>query len=88
MAWKKDSIRYQGIIGMADLKLPQKAVREQIAGAVDLIVQISRMRDGGRRCASVTEVVGMEGDVIITQDLFVYDQVQLPIFQEHLIFFP
>lgn len=65
--------RMENMIGMADLKLPQKAVREQIAGAVDLIVQVSRMRDGGRRCASVTEVVGMEGDVITTQELFLYE---------------
>lgn len=65
--------RMENMIGMADLKLPQKAVREQIAGAVDLIVQISRMRDGGRRCASITEVVGMEGDVITTQELFLYE---------------
>lgn len=65
--------RMENMIGMADLKLPQKAVREQIAGAVDLIVQISRMRDGGRRCTSITEVVGMEGDVITTQELFVYE---------------
>ncbi len=65
--------RMENMIGMADLKLPQKAVREQIAGAVDLVVQVSRMRDGGRRCASITEVVGMEGDIITTQDLFVYE---------------
>ncbi|MCC3861439.1 CpaF family protein [Pseudemcibacter aquimaris] len=65
--------RMENMIGMADLKLPQKAVREQIAGAVDLIVQVSRMRDGGRRCASITEVVGMEGDVITTQELFLYE---------------
>ncbi len=65
--------RMENMIGMADLKLPQKAVREQIAGAVDLVVQVSRMRDGGRRCASITEVVGMEGDIITTQDLFIYE---------------
>lgn len=65
--------RMENMIGMANLNLPQKAVREQIAGAVDLIVQVSRMRDGGRRCASVTEVVGMEGDVITTQELFLYE---------------
>lgn len=65
--------RMENMIGMADLKLPQKAVREQIAGAVDLIVQVSRMRDGGRRCNSITEVVGMEGDVITTQELFLYE---------------
>jgi len=65
--------RMENMIGMADLKLPQKAVREQIAGAVDLVVQVSRMRDGGRRCEAITEIVGMEGDVITTQDLFVYE---------------
>ncbi|TPD57973.1 CpaF family protein [Emcibacter nanhaiensis] len=65
--------RMENMIGMADLKLPPKAVREQIAGAVDLIVQISRMRDGGRRTCAVTEVVGMEGDIITTQDLFLYE---------------
>lgn len=65
--------RMENMIGMADLKLPQKAVREQIAGAVDLIVQVTRMRDGGRRCNSITEVVGMEGDVITTQELFLYE---------------
>jgi len=65
--------RMENMIGMADLKLPQKAVREQIAGAVDLVVQVSRMRDGGRRCAAITEIVGMEGDIITTQDLFVYE---------------
>ncbi len=65
--------RMENMIGMADLKLPQKAVREQIAGAVDLVVQVSRMRDGGRRCATISEVVGMEGDIITTQDLFIYE---------------
>ncbi len=65
--------RMENMIGMADLKLPPKAVREQIAGAADLVVQVSRMRDGGRRCCAITEIVGMEGDVITTQDLFVYE---------------
>jgi len=64
--------RMENMIGMADLKLPAKAVREQIASAVDMIIQVSRMRDGGRRTASITEVVGMEGDVITTQELFHY----------------
>ncbi|WP_339862245.1 CpaF family protein [Paremcibacter congregatus] len=65
--------RMENMIGMADLKLPPKAVREQISGAVDLVVQVSRMRDGGRRCCAVTEIVGMEGDIITTQDLFLYE---------------
>ena len=47
-------------------------MRQQIAAAVNMIVQISRMRDGMRRVTSITEIVGMEGDVITTQDLFTY----------------
>ncbi|RMF17557.1 MAG: CpaF family protein [Alphaproteobacteria bacterium] len=65
--------RLENMVNMAGLNLPPKAIREQIAAAVDLIIQVSRMRDGGRRCVYVTEVVGMEGDVITTQDLFRYE---------------
>jgi pilus assembly protein CpaF len=48
-------------------------VRTQIAAAIDMIVQVSRMRDGMRRITHLTEVIGMEGDVITTQDLFTYE---------------
>ncbi|HET7656023.1 MAG TPA: CpaF family protein, partial [Luteimonas sp.] len=65
--------RLENMVGMAGINLPAKAVRTQIAAAVDLIVQVSRMRDGMRRITYVTEVVGMEGDVITTQDLFTYE---------------
>ncbi len=67
--------RLENLIGMAGINLPSKAVRTQIASAVNLIVQVSRMRDGIRRITHVTEIVGMEGDVITTHDLFnfVYD---------------
>jgi pilus assembly protein CpaF len=64
--------RLENLVGMAGIQLPAKAVRQQIAAAVHLILQISRMRDGIRRVVSVTEIVGMEGDVITTQDLFTY----------------
>ena len=57
---------------MAGLNLPPKAIREQIASAVNLIIQVSRMRDGIRRVTHITEVVGMEGDVITTQDLYTF----------------
>ncbi len=57
---------------MAGINLPAKAVRTQIAAAIDMIVQVSRMRDGQRRITSIVEIVGMEGDVITTQDLFTY----------------
>jgi pilus assembly protein CpaF len=65
--------RMENLIGMAGMNLPSKAVRTQISSAVNLIVQISRMRDGVRRITHVTEVMGMEGDVIITQDLFNFE---------------
>lgn len=65
--------RLENMVGMAVTTLPSKALRTQITSAVNLIIQVQRMRDGGRRCTHVTEVVGMEGDVIITQDLFLYE---------------
>jgi pilus assembly protein CpaF len=65
--------RLENMVGMAAASLPTKAIRQQISSAVDMIVQVSRMRDGGRRIIAVTEVVGMEGDVIVTQDLFTFE---------------
>lgn len=64
--------RLENMVAMSGVKLPNEAVRAQIAGAVDMIVQISRMRDGKRRITHVTEVVGMEGEVVTTQDLFTF----------------
>jgi pilus assembly protein CpaF len=65
--------RLENMVTMGVASLPPKAIRTQIAGSLQLIVQISRMRDGVRRVTHVTEVAGMEGDVIITQDLFTYE---------------
>jgi pilus assembly protein CpaF len=65
--------RLENMVGMGGINLPSKAVRTQIASAVQMIVQVSRMRDGMRRVTSVMEVVGMEGDVITTQDLFNFE---------------
>ncbi|MBT4932239.1 MAG: CpaF family protein [Rhodospirillaceae bacterium] len=62
--------RLENLVAMSGVKLPAEAVRTQIAGAVNMIVQISRMRDGVRRITHITEIVGMEGDIITTQDLF------------------
>jgi pilus assembly protein CpaF len=64
--------RLENMVSMAGFSLPARAVRMQIAAAVNMIVQVSRMRDGVRRVTAVTEIVGMEGDVITTQDLFSY----------------
>jgi len=65
--------RLENMVGMAGINLPAKAVRTQIAAALDMIVQVSRMRDGMRRVTHITEVIGMEGDIITTQDLFTYE---------------
>ena len=65
--------RLENMIMMASANLPPKAIRTQIAGAANLIVQVSRMRDGVRRVTHVTEIVGMEGEIITLQDLFTYD---------------
>jgi pilus assembly protein CpaF len=70
----RDSIaRLETMTLMAGLELPVRAIREQIASAVDLIVHQSRLRDGSRRVTQVTEVLGMEGEVVSMQDLFVFD---------------
>jgi len=64
--------RLENMIGLAGISLPTKALRMQIAAAVQMIVQISRMRDGMRRVTSITEIVGMEGDIITSQELFAF----------------
>ena len=64
--------RLENMVGMTGINLPSRAVRTQIAAAVHLIAQVNRMRDGIRRITHIIEVVGMEGDVITTQELFAY----------------
>ena len=70
----RDTIsRLETMVLMAGYDLPVRAIREQISSAVDLIVHVSRLRDGTRRITHVTEVEGMEGDMITLQDLFLFD---------------
>ncbi|TMF73805.1 MAG: CpaF family protein [Chloroflexi bacterium] len=59
---------------MAGVELPARAIREQIASALDLIIQISRLKDGSRKITNITEVQGMEGETIVLQDVFVFEQ--------------
>ncbi len=66
--------RLETMVLMAGMDLPVRAIREQISSAIDLIVQQARMKDGSRRITHITEVVGMEGDVITLQDIFVFRQ--------------
>ncbi len=65
--------RMESMITMGGFALPSRTIREMIVSSVDVIVQAARLRDGSRRITHITEVMGMEGDVIITQDLFLYE---------------
>jgi pilus assembly protein CpaF len=65
--------RVESLITMGGYNLPSKTIREMIVGSVDVIVQAERLRDGTRRITNITEVIGAEGDVIITQDLLVFE---------------
>ena len=67
--------RLESMITMGGFQLPSKTIRDMIAASVDVVIQVSRMRDGSRRLTHVTEVVGTEGDVITTQDIFLYDVI-------------
>lgn len=70
----RDSLsRLETMVLMGGVDLPVRAIREQVAGAVDLIIQQSRLKDGTRRIVQITEVVGMESDVVTLQDLFTFD---------------
>lgn len=66
--------RLETMVMMAGMELPHRAIREQIAAAIDMIVQLERMRDGSRRVVAITEVQGMEGEVITTADIFKFEQ--------------
>jgi pilus assembly protein CpaF len=66
--------RLETMIAMAELNLPDRAVRSQIASAINVIVQVSRLPDGSRKIMSISEVTGMEGPIITTQDLFVFER--------------
>jgi pilus assembly protein CpaF len=66
--------RLETMVLMAGMDLPLRAIREQIASAVDLIVHQNRLKDGSRKIVNITEVQGMEGDVIVMQDIFVFEQ--------------
>ena len=67
--------RVENMVLMANLELPVRAIREQVASAINLIIHLNRMRDGVRRVTQVTEIVGMEGDIITLQDIFLFRQV-------------
>ena len=65
--------RLESMITMGGFSLPSKTIREIIVGSIDVIIQAARMRDGSRRITHITEVMGLEGDVIVTQDLMTFE---------------
>jgi pilus assembly protein CpaF len=66
--------RIENMVLMAGFELPVRAIREQVASAIQLVVQVSRLRDGSRRVTHLTEIAGMEGQVVTLQDIFIFDQ--------------
>jgi pilus assembly protein CpaF len=71
----RDSLNRLGtMVAMANLNLPDRAVRQQIVGGMDMVIQISRLSDGTRKIVSISEITGAEGDVIAMQDIFVFDR--------------
>ncbi|MBP6013890.1 MAG: CpaF family protein [Alphaproteobacteria bacterium] len=65
--------RLESMITMGGYNLPSKTIREMVVGAIDIVIQAARLRDGSRRITHITEVIGLEGEVVITQDLFLYE---------------
>ena len=68
--------RMENMVMMGDIKIPKEAISRQIADSVDLIIQVKRLRDGSRRVTNITEVIGMEGPVIVTQELFKFEYLE------------
>jgi len=68
--------RMENMVMMSDIKVPKEAISRQIADSVDLIIQVKRLRDGSRRVTNITEVIGMEGAVIVTQELFKFEYLE------------
>jgi pilus assembly protein CpaF len=66
--------RIENMVLMANLDLPTKAIREQISSAINVVIQLARLSDGSRRVTHLTEIVGMEGDIITMHDIFTFQQ--------------
>ena len=66
--------RLDTMVAMANLNIPEKAIRQQVASAIELVIQVSRVADGTRKVTAITEITGMERDMITTQDLFVFEK--------------
>ena len=66
--------RLDTMVAMANLNIPERAIRQQVASAVNLIIQVSRLSDGARRVTQISEITGMEGDVISMHDVFAFER--------------
>jgi pilus assembly protein CpaF len=62
------------MVAMSKMNIPEKAIRRQIASALDVVVQVSRLSDGTRKIVTVSEITGMEGDIVTMQDIFVFQK--------------
>jgi pilus assembly protein CpaF len=69
--------RLDTMVAMSNLNIPEKAVRQQTASAINLLIQVTRLSDGTRKVTGITEVVGMEGEIVTTQDIFVFERTGL-----------
>jgi pilus assembly protein CpaF len=67
--------RVENMVAMANLNIPERAIRHQVAAAIHAVVQIARLSDGSRKVLTVSEITGMEGDIVLMQDIFVFDRV-------------
>ena len=67
--------RLETMVTMAGFDLPERVVRQQIGSAIDIIVQVNRLSDGKRKVTRIAEITGMEGDILTTQDIFIFNQV-------------
>jgi pilus assembly protein CpaF len=66
--------RLETMVAMSNLNIPETAIRRQIAAAIDVVVQVSRLSDGTRKIITVAEITGMEGDIVTMQDIFVFQK--------------
>jgi pilus assembly protein CpaF len=67
-------LRLETMVLMAGMELPERAIREQVSSAIDVVIQLSRLSDGTRKVMKVSEITGMEGNTIVMQDIFAFDR--------------
>ena len=71
----RDRYRLDTMVAMANLNIPDRAIRQQVASAIEVVVQIARLSDGTRKVTAISEITGMEREVITMQDIFVFEKL-------------